>query len=955
MLHSAVPAGFIHTPFNWLYASSTDRIAASGFVSGDVNKIALDVDTADAWVLATVNEDGTGTWKSLATPTLQLPVRNTVVSSGAAVAGAHGPVDATAGTVTRSLPAGEAEGTLISVEKMDGTAHAVNLTGNVRGAAAQTLPLQLPHEQVLLIADDAGSWWPIAGHKTLASLDARFVGPGGMAPAGGSAGQEIIVRSDGTIGYQTNAVYADAWGCAGNNATDDTTPMQAAITQVIENGGDLVLTYGKTYKIAGNLHADNNAKSFRIRGGGGQSHMNIGTPTMHFTGSTGSLLTVHSSTGWEVDHIRFTYDPDTFKGAGTHLVDIDWSSEDADVQNWHIHHCALAATAAVDPSNGCAALLRVNHAIIGNIDHCHFGSAQEAIHLGSNYVNVVGIDSCTFNYCQSAYIGIDSTDFESVTISRCAFENCPANGAIYGYDYAASAYNLVIEKNWFGDYDGTFTPTSWINGLSTTSLSYSSTIRDNRFSGISAFHLNLKGMWLIQSNTFEGGRAIYNSDGAVDGSYIAIGNFYNNPTAIFDGDTYGHDQPSVLYVSFGNIVSGAPADGPGASNDRLQRLAFGARNQGFLSITPIGENESLVVGTHNSRDLIDNPGASLAYTDYDGRLTLQPPTGLNGRLAYPAGGDGVAFSWGNDGVRFFGNGTGGEVGAQEVTGETLADALASVVDAFKAFGLVESSITADSIAPPAPQIITESGEITVPPGVTFASMILVAGGGGGAGAGSALTSGGVTAQAGGAGGPGAAPPLQTLVPVTPGDVLTVTVGAGGTGGAGGAVNGNAGAVGAYGAESRVVGTDVDIAVTPIGASGIPINPSDANSDAAPAGPSPLTNAMNGTGWSSVPLAGGPGTGAFSAGPAVGACGGGGAGGSQASATNGGIGGVGGIAAGFVSATYDGGTAPTANGTNGTSATAYGAGGGGGGAGAPGGAGGNGGNGGPGVVMIVWLP
>ena len=44
----------------------------------------------------------------------------------------------------------------------------------------------------------------------------------------GSDGQQMIVRSDGTVGYVSTVIYASGWGVKGDNA-DYTTQLQAAI------------------------------------------------------------------------------------------------------------------------------------------------------------------------------------------------------------------------------------------------------------------------------------------------------------------------------------------------------------------------------------------------------------------------------------------------------------------------------------------------------------------------------------------------------------------------------------------------------------------------------------------------------------------------------------------------------------------------------------------------------
>ena len=62
MKHSDIQAGSIHTPFNWTYADATARLAASGFASGDVGKVALQESDDTLWLLSSSSP----TWDQLA-------------------------------------------------------------------------------------------------------------------------------------------------------------------------------------------------------------------------------------------------------------------------------------------------------------------------------------------------------------------------------------------------------------------------------------------------------------------------------------------------------------------------------------------------------------------------------------------------------------------------------------------------------------------------------------------------------------------------------------------------------------------------------------------------------------------------------------------------------------------------------------------------------------------------
>lgn len=100
-------------------------------------------------------------------------------ASGALVAGRHNPVDATAGNLTMTLADASSAGRLTVVEKTDSTANTVTVSGNIRGSAG-TVTLVWAHEAIEMLSKADGSWWPIAGHKTKASLDAAYA-PGSGA------------------------------------------------------------------------------------------------------------------------------------------------------------------------------------------------------------------------------------------------------------------------------------------------------------------------------------------------------------------------------------------------------------------------------------------------------------------------------------------------------------------------------------------------------------------------------------------------------------------------------------------------------------------------------------------------------------------------------------------------------------------------------------------------------
>lgn len=89
-------------------------------------------------------------------------VASTATLSGPLQVGRHTPVDASGGAKTMSLPTGQAGGSRIGIEKIDSSANAVTITGNMRSLGGQSLALPSQYTGATFIADPAGSWWPVA-------------------------------------------------------------------------------------------------------------------------------------------------------------------------------------------------------------------------------------------------------------------------------------------------------------------------------------------------------------------------------------------------------------------------------------------------------------------------------------------------------------------------------------------------------------------------------------------------------------------------------------------------------------------------------------------------------------------------------------------------------------------------------------------------------------------------
>ncbi len=241
-----------------------------------------------------------------------------------------------------------------------------------------------------------------------------------------------------------------------------------------------------------------------------------------------------------------------------------------------------------------------------------------------------------------------------------------------------------------------------------------------------------------------------------------------------------------------------------------------------------------------------------------------------------------------------------------------------------------------------PTAFTTSGTFVVPANI---SELIVTGYGGGGGGGAGYVTGGGANGGGGAGGSGAAITTTTM-PVTPGETLTITIGAAGSGGLNISGNGDPGLVGGNTSISGGLATITMLGGSPGtggttsggGSIGVQITSLATINSVGAAGAAHGASGGAGTGSIRV-VAGGAGG---SVGPGTG---GGGGGGGGSCVSTGGAGGTGG-------GTVGAGSQPA---TNGAAGAANSGAGGGGGGGSDGGAGGAGGNGGSGYLQISYVP
>jgi hypothetical protein len=249
--------------------------------------------------------------------------------------------------------------------------------------------------------------------------------------------------------------------------------------------------------------------------------------------------------------------------------------------------------------------------------------------------------------------------------------------------------------------------------------------------------------------------------------------------------------------------------------------------------------------------------------------------------------------------------------------------------------------------------VTTSGTFVVPAGVKMVSCRLAGGGGGGGGAGNIGSLSTAPACYGGPGG-GAGMILESRLAVTPGDTLTIVIGAGGTGGVGSAAAagpvGNNGGSGTAGGITAITSSAGKILAAAKGGGGGPGGPGASGTAAV------LPKAGGACGYTGLSYSqNAPGCGSFGNYDALPGPNGvsGGASGAFSIPTNGG---TSGWTAGLWGqpALSDASNSKTTAGMAGASAVVSGCGGNGGGAGGRNGVGGAGGAGAPGVVELWWV-
>jgi hypothetical protein len=187
-------------------AISGETARAEGVEAGKAAATALASETSRA-------ESAEGLDAPLAAVLAGLPKVASATTSGNLTANTRQPVSNASSTtaITFALPSTGTVGQLIEVEREDDgtltTAAAITVTGTIRGAAASSLAVKLLYESIVFVYEGSGSWGVFAGHKTLSSLDARYVA-GSVTRAGtGAPANSLGSLGDGYVDLNAAELY----------------------------------------------------------------------------------------------------------------------------------------------------------------------------------------------------------------------------------------------------------------------------------------------------------------------------------------------------------------------------------------------------------------------------------------------------------------------------------------------------------------------------------------------------------------------------------------------------------------------------------------------------------------------------------------------------------------------------------------------------------------------------
>ena len=948
----------------------------SDVASASTSRTNLGLGTAATQASSAFDAAGAATAAQAAAIAASLPTLTAnVTATSSATLATNTVTECSAGAnLTMTLPTSVA-GALIVVEKSDSSTNTVAVTGSIRGVGSSTLTLTLTRESMMFLGY-ASSWWPVAGHKTLGSLDARYA----------------------------NVFSPMAYGAKGDGTTNDTTAVQAAFTAAAVSRGVVDLGHFQfltTSPISMPSGIALRGSSGWVGGGVLQGALANNTTDLFAIPAARTDTSCATTSGSAVVQ-------DTSAGTGDVGQQVSGTGVPARtviiaVSAGVSFTMSANATATSTPTVSLTIGSAISSVLIencslrttaGHVFNCAANSSVSGWVFRNSVLNVaVNNYAIWYMPTNGTYIAMTVTD-------NCVLA-CNGSGATVNpwYINSLSAANC----NWWDkitvDGNGITIPFFYLASSSASSYLSSNTFRNicveqtpgGVITALTCDKVLIEGVCVYDTTTFTGSLFVTGAgSGGLRSQNITIresGRVGGALSSCYDVQC-GATDTSIVLQNVGPESGSASYSVPAAQTTILgggitKSPVFTAAGVGsgsnaaarWVGATTTGHPTA---GTYVTGDWITTQDAVVWVCTAGGSpgtwvasgIALDATAGDIQPLGTQAAGstgkaadaghvhastsviDGVAVS----GIPVLGNTITATDGTHAnwqtpAAGVTLDTTATDIVAAgTQAAGATGKAADAGHVHPTASffQQFTSSGSVT-PVAGTYEITATGAGGGGGGGGGTASA----TAQAGGGGG-GAAATSRQIVVLGSSITLTVTIPTGGAGGAGGVANGTAGSNGTAGASATVTGTGVS--VTGIG--GCAGRHPTLNSNTAAAGGAWGMGSVNATvtgGTNQSPGCGGSSAnagGTNAGGPVDRAGGGGGSGGSANATTAGGGAGTAGSATAAGTTGTDASSGTTSGGTA-SGGTAIGAGGGGGGGGAQvTGAGGAGGAGGPGLVTIL---
>lgn len=219
--HSRASLGARHPVHNYEYADSTARLAATGFTSDDIGKVALQLDDLSLWYLSAT----TPTWTSFSGLSLSSSTPGAVAGSGSA--GASG-------------EASRADHVHAHGSQTDGSHHAVATT-SVAG---------------FLSAADKTKLDGIATGAEVNAVDSVFGRTGAVVAVAGDYAASEIDNDSGVVGAQVSDALDQLDGDISTHIADTTNPHSVTASQVGAPSTSRALTAGAGLTGGGDLSAD---------------------------------------------------------------------------------------------------------------------------------------------------------------------------------------------------------------------------------------------------------------------------------------------------------------------------------------------------------------------------------------------------------------------------------------------------------------------------------------------------------------------------------------------------------------------------------------------------------------------------------------------------------------------------------------------------------------------------